>query len=57
MTEHSESAEPGEVGTGYGLQLIGTNMLAETPALRLLYLLPFVWLIFASKKSRPKTRE
>jgi hypothetical protein len=42
---------------GYGLQLIGTNMLAETPALRLLYLLPFVWLIFESKKSRPKTRE
>ena len=27
---------------------------AETPALKLLYLLPFVWLLFESRKRRPE---
>ena len=42
---------------GYlGLLYLGTNVLLETPVLRLLYLLPFVWLIFESRKSRPGGR-
>lgn len=36
------------------LLLIGINPFLETPVVRLLYLLPFVWLIFESRKSRPK---
>ena len=40
---------------GYFAQLfLGTNVFLETPILRVLYLLPFVWLIFESRKRRPK---
>jgi hypothetical protein len=38
----------------FGLLYLGTNPFLETPVLRLLYLLPFVWLIFESRKRRPK---
>ncbi len=34
---------------GYVLTYLGANMFSETPVLRLLYLLPFVWLIFESR--------
>ena len=36
-----------------GLLYLGTNVLLETPALRLLYLLPLVWLLLESRKRRP----
>ena len=38
----------------FGLLYLGTNPFLETSVLRLLYLLPFVWLIFESRKRRPK---
>ncbi len=38
----------------FGLLFLGTNTLSETPALKLLYLLPFVWLHFESRKRRPQ---
>jgi hypothetical protein len=37
----------------YVLLLLGANVLLETPALRLLYLLPLVWLLLESRKRRP----
>ena len=37
----------------YVLLFLGTNLLVETPALRLLYLLPLVWLLLESRKRRP----
>jgi hypothetical protein len=43
-----------EVYSYYGVLYLGTNTLSETPVLRLLYLLPFVWLLFESSKRRPK---
>lgn len=43
-----------EVYDYFGLLYLGTNVLSEMPVLRLLYLLPFVWLLFESRKRRPK---
>ena len=39
---------------GYVQLYFGTNTLSETPVLKLLYLLPFVWLLLESRKGRPK---
>ena len=36
------------------LLLLGTNPFLETPVVRLAYLLPFVWLIFESRKGEPR---
>jgi hypothetical protein len=37
----------------FALIYLGTNPFLETPAVKLAYLLPFVWLIFESRKRRP----
>lgn len=37
----------------FGLLFLGTNPFLETPVVKLLYLLPFVWLVFESTKRRP----
>ena len=39
-----------------GLLVLGTNPFIETAAVKLLYLLPFVWLIFESTKRSTKRR-
>jgi hypothetical protein len=39
----------------FGLLFLGTNPFLETAAVKLLYLLPFVWLLFESAKRRPGT--
>jgi uncharacterized membrane protein len=39
----------------FGLLVLGTNPFLETAAVKLLYLLPFVWLIFESSKRRART--
>ena len=39
----------------FGLLFLGTNPFIETAAVKLLYLLPFVWLLFESGKRRPRT--
>jgi hypothetical protein len=44
-----------EVYVYFGLLYLGTNPFSETPVVRLPYLLPFVWLLFESRKRRPKT--
>ena len=38
----------------FGLLFLGTNPFLETPVVRLPYLLPFVWLLFESRKRQPK---
>jgi hypothetical protein len=38
----------------FGLFYLGTNPFLETAAVKLPYLLPFVWLIFESGKRRPR---
>jgi hypothetical protein len=38
----------------FGLLFLDTNAFVEMPAVRLPYLLPFVWLIFESRKRDPK---
>ncbi len=38
----------------FGLLYLGTNPFLETPVVKLPYLLPFVWLLFESRKKRPK---
>jgi hypothetical protein len=38
----------------FGLLYLGTNPFLETAVVKLPYLLPFVWLIFESRKRRPK---
>jgi hypothetical protein len=37
----------------FGLLYLGTNPFLETAVVKLPYLLPFVWLIFESKKRQP----
>src|ERR671916_431513 len=39
----------------FGLLYLGTNPFLETAAVKLAYLLPFVWLIFESSKRRART--
>jgi hypothetical protein len=39
----------------FGLLVLGTNPFVQTAAVKLAYLLPFVWLIFESGKRRPRT--
>jgi hypothetical protein len=39
----------------FGLLYLGTNPFLETAAVKLLYLLPFVWILFESTKRRPRT--
>ena len=39
----------------FGLLVLGTNPFLETAVVKLLYLLPFVWLIFESSKRRART--
>jgi hypothetical protein len=39
----------------FGLFVLGTNPFVETAAVKLPYLLPFVWLLFESAKRRPRT--
>ena len=39
----------------FGLFILGTNPFLETSAVKLPYLLPFVWLIFESGKRRLRT--
>ncbi len=39
----------------FGLLVLGTNPFLETAAVKLPYLLPFVWLLFESGKRRPRT--
>jgi hypothetical protein len=39
----------------FGLLYLGTNPFLETAAVKLPYLLPFVWLLFESGKRRPRT--
>ena len=39
----------------FGLLVLGTNPFLETAAVKLLYLLPFVWLLFESSKRRART--
>ena len=39
----------------FGLIVLGTNPFLETDAVKLPYLLPFVWLFFESAKRRPRT--
>jgi hypothetical protein len=36
---------------GYVLEYLGTSLNAEAPALKILLLLPFVWLIFECRKA------
>jgi hypothetical protein len=38
----------------FSLFYLGTNPFLETPIVKLPYLLPFVWLLFESRKRRPK---
>ena len=38
----------------FGLVVLGTNPFLETAAVKLAYLLPFVWLLFESGKRRPR---
>jgi hypothetical protein len=38
----------------FALLFLGTNPFLETAVVKLPYLLPFVWLIFESRKSRPR---
>ena len=38
----------------FGLLFLGTNPFLETAIVKLLYLLPFVWLLFESTKIRPR---
>src|SRR5918993_5448471 len=38
----------------FGLLYLGTNPFLETSVVKLPYLLPFVWLLFESRKRRPK---
>ena len=38
----------------FGLLYLGTNPFLETAVVKLPYLLPFVWLIFESRKRRPQ---
>ncbi len=38
----------------FSLFYLGTNPFLETPVVKLPYLLPFVWLLFESRKRRPK---
>ena len=38
----------------FGLLYLGTNAFLEMPVVKLPYLLPFVWLLFESRKKRPK---
>jgi hypothetical protein len=38
----------------FGLLFLGTNPFLETPIVKLLYLLPFVWLLFESTTIRPR---
>ncbi len=44
-----------EVYVYFGLLFLGTNPFLETAAVKLPYLLPFVWLLFESGKRRLKT--
>jgi hypothetical protein len=44
-----------EVYVYFGLLVLGTNPFLETAAVKLPYLLPFVWLLFESGKRRPRT--
>jgi hypothetical protein len=37
----------------YGLTYLGSSLEAEAPALKLLYLLPFAWLLFETSKRLP----
>ena len=37
----------------YGLTYLGSSLDTEAPGLKLLYLLPFVWLLFETTKRRP----
>jgi len=37
----------------FGLTYLGSSLDAEAPALKLLYLLPFAWLVFETTKSLP----
>ena len=39
----------------FGLFFLGTNPFLETAAVKLLYLLPFVWLLFEGAKRRSRT--
>ena len=39
----------------FGLLVLGTNPFLETAAVKLIYLLPFIWLLFESAKRRPRT--
>jgi hypothetical protein len=39
----------------FGLFVLGNNPFLETAAVKLPYLLPFVWLLFESAKRRPRT--
>ena len=39
----------------FGLFVLGTNPFLETAAVKLPYLLPFVWLLFEGGKRRPRT--
>ena len=38
----------------FGLLYLGTNPFLEMPLVKLPYLLPFVWLLFESRKQQPK---
>jgi hypothetical protein len=40
-------------GYAYYLSYLGTSLSAEAPALKLLALLPFAWLLFETRKTRP----
>ena len=37
----------------YGLTYLGSSLDAEAPGLKLLYLLPFAWLVFETSKRLP----
>jgi hypothetical protein len=43
-----------DVYVNFGLLYLGTNPFLETPVVKLPYLLPFVWLIFESRKRPSK---
>jgi len=40
----------GVKGYSYGLTYLGSSLNAEAPGLKLLYLLPFAWLLFETRK-------
>jgi len=42
---------------GYYLSFLRTSLDAEAPTLKILYLLPFVWFLFESKKKKSFTAE